>query len=137
VTRSTGVVMARAIRRAMLHDARAARPRECCGLLVGTGRRVMFAVPMRNVAPGTTRYRLDAAEHIAVRRMMRRLVPAVELVGVYHSHPVGPARPSPTDVAEAFYPGWIHLIVGLRPKPDVRAFRIRGGRVRPLRIAWR
>jgi proteasome lid subunit RPN8/RPN11 len=137
VTGRAAVVIARAIRPAVLTAARRARPHECCGLLLGTGSRVIFALPMRNVAPGVTRYRLDDAEHVEVRRVLRRLAPRLEIVGVYHSHPAGAARPSATDVAEAFYPDWIHLIVGLRPRPVVRAFRLPRGRVLPLRIAWR
>jgi proteasome lid subunit RPN8/RPN11 len=49
-----------------------------------------------------------------VRRTLRRFEPPLEILGVYHSHPRGPAVPSSTDVAEAYYPEWLYVIVGLQ-----------------------
>lgn len=129
------LTMHRASIRAVVLHARRARPREACGLLVGAGARVAFAVPIRNLARGRTRYRLDPAEHIALRRVLRAVTPAAQILGVYHSHPRGAAQPSDTDVAEALYPDWVHLIVGLAGRtPVVRAFRITRGRVRRVRL---
>ena len=119
---------------AIARHARRAHPRECCGFLVGARRRVLFAVATRNIARGRSRYRIDDAAHIALRRALRRFAPPLEIVGVYHSHPNGEARPSATDVAEAFYPAWIHLIVGLRRRVSIRAFRIVGGRTEKVAI---
>jgi proteasome lid subunit RPN8/RPN11 len=125
--------MHRASVRAVIEHARRARPRESCGVLVGRDAHVAFAIPMKNVARGRTRYQLDPAEHIALRRVLRELTPAIGIVGVYHSHPRGSAWPSRTDVAQALYPGWIHLIVGLSGnRAAARAFAIERGRVRPL-----
>ena len=120
--------------RAIARHARRALPRECCGFLVGARRRVLFAVATRNVAAGPFRYRIDDAAHIALRRALRRFVPPLEIVGVYHSHPNGEARPSATDVAEAFYPAWTHLIAGMRRRVSIRAFRIAGGRTEKVAI---
>lgn len=124
-----------AVRQAIVAHARRELPRECCGLLIGSGSRVSHAVAMRNVARGTTRYRLDAAEHIAVRRTLRGCSPDLQIVGVYHSHPGGPACPSPTDVKEAHYPEWAHVVAGMSGRGiALRAFQIRRGHIRPLRI---
>jgi proteasome lid subunit RPN8/RPN11 len=120
--------------RAIVRHARAERPRECCGFLVGGGRRVLFAVAVPNVATSQSRYRIDDAMHLELRRALRRFSPRLEIVGVYHSHPSGDARPSPTDIAEAFYPDWIHVIVGLKGGILVRAYRIRAGRVESVAI---
>ncbi len=121
--------------RTMLEQARREQPRECCGLLVGTGDRVTAAVPMRNLARGTTRYRLDPAGHLALQRVLRVIEPRMSIVGVYHSHPRGPARPSETDVVEALYPDWVHVIVGLGGRStEVRAFAIVRGAARPVAI---
>ena len=121
--------------RMMVAHARRARPRECCGLLVGAGSRVAFAVPLRNVSRSRTRYRVDPAEHIALRRILREVAPAADIVGVYHSHPAGSATPSETDVAEALYAGWIHVIVGLGGRRAVtRGFTIARGRARPVTL---
>jgi len=125
------------LRRALLDHARRERPRECCGLLLGRGRRIGWMVAMENLARGTTRFRIDPAAHIQLRRTIRQVVPPIEIRGVYHSHPSGTAWPSPSDVREAYYPDWVHLIVGLGgPGPRVKAFRVGDGRVTPLAIEW-
>jgi proteasome lid subunit RPN8/RPN11 len=57
--------------------------------------------------------------------------------GIVHSHVRSPARPSPTDVAGAFYPDALHLLVSLSPEEvdpvagavSVRAWRIVDGQV--------
>jgi proteasome lid subunit RPN8/RPN11 len=134
VTRRAGLAVASDVLRAIARDARRALPRECCGFLVGARRRVLFAVKTRNVARGRSRYRIDDAAHIALRRALRRFAPALEIVGVYHSHPNGEARPSPRDVAEAFYPTWTHVIVGLRGGVAIRAYRLTAGRAEMVAI---
>jgi proteasome lid subunit RPN8/RPN11 len=84
---------------------------------------------MPNVAASDTRFHVDERAHIELRRKLRRLEPPLEIVGVYHSHPAGPPVPSPTDLAEAHYPEWIYVIVGLgRPRAAVRMWSIVGGR---------
>ena len=123
------------VRAAIVAHARRDQPHECCGLLLGKGRTVEFAVAMRNVSASATRYRIDDAAHIDLRRVLRGVRPRLEIIGVYHSHPTGPAMPSPVDVDEAMYPEWIYLIVGLdRQRAQVGAFHIRKGKVRSLRI---
>ena len=120
----------------MLAHARRERPRECCGLLVGNRGRVAAAVPMHNVARGRTRYQIDPRAHITLNRVLRRVAPALAVVGAYHSHPRGRAVPSETDLAEAQYPDWIYVIVGLgAARPETRAFRIARGHAR--RITFR
>ncbi|ODS53268.1 MAG: hypothetical protein ABS36_15220 [Acidobacteria bacterium SCN 69-37] len=131
--RTAPFVLPSALRQAMVAHARAAAPIECCGLLVGVGRRVMSLVPMRNVVESPTRFRIDDRAHIALQRALRA-TPALSIVGVYHSHPTGPSRPSPTDIAEAHYRGWLHVIVSLAGRPRVRGFVIEDGRAWPARL---
>lgn len=114
--------------RDIVSHARRESPRECCGFLVGMPGRVSFAVGTRNVAHGRTRYRIADRAHIALRRTLRRFSPPLEIVGVYHSHPAGDARPSPTDIATAFYPEWTHIIVGMRRTVAVRGYQLSRGR---------
>jgi proteasome lid subunit RPN8/RPN11 len=126
------------VRRAMIAHARRENPNECCGFLLGRPREILYAVPMRNVAASRTRYRIDDRAHIALRRALRPIAPALEIVGVYHSHPAGDPVASPTDVAEAMYPEWVHVIIGLRGgRARVQAFRIANGRARALEVSWR
>ena len=130
----TRLALPAAARRAILTHARRASPRECCGFLIGAGRRVHFTVPMRNVARGRTRYRIDPAAHIRLLRVLRAFFPPMGILGVYHSHPAGPARPSPLDLAQAHYASWVHIIVGLGGRPALKAFRIDGGQAREIEV---
>lgn len=135
--RTREIVVDVAIRRALVAQARRERPRECCGFLLGHGARVRFALATANVESSAVRYRIDDRAHIQLRRLLRGAAPPLEIVGVYHSHPAGDAVPSATDVAEAMYPGWIYMIVGLKRPAAIRAFRVRGRAVRELTIRWR
>ena len=59
-----------------------------------------------------------------------------ELLAIYHSHPQGPAHPSPTDIAQAYYPDVVQIIVSLAEckRPLIRAFTIKNGTVTPVTI---
>jgi proteasome lid subunit RPN8/RPN11 len=123
------------VRRAIVAHARRDRPLECCGLLIGRGRNVLAVLPAANLARSTVRYRLDPRVHIDARRWLRQCEPPLEILGCYHSHPDGPARPSPTDISEAAYPEWVYLIVGLRgSRAEVAAFRLRAGGSTTVRV---
>jgi proteasome lid subunit RPN8/RPN11 len=66
-----------------------------------------------------------------------------DLVAIYHSHPLSPALPSPTDRAEAAddrgeprYPGVVYVLVTLMVEtPEIRAFRLRDGGLTELVLA--
>lgn len=108
--------------------ARRRDPREACGLLIG--RRAHGCVEVvevreaRNLAAdrAEARFELDPLDHLAAEE--HAAARGLEVVGVWHSHPDAPARPSEEDRAGA-WSGWSHAIVGLT-----------GGRVAELR-AWR
>lgn len=123
-----------AVKRAIVSHARRDAPNECCGLLVGRGGRVMFSLAMTNVdSRPASAFQIDPAEHIAARRVLRQVAPSLEIVGVYHSHPAGPAVPSPRDIAESHYPDWLFVIVGASGR-SVRAYKIRRGAVTPVAL---
>lgn len=95
---------------AMHAAARAAHPLEACGLLLGTPGRIERAVPVANVhADPATHFELDPAALIATHRAARADGPQV--LGYFHSHPNGLARPSATDRASAPGDGRVWLIV--------------------------
>jgi proteasome lid subunit RPN8/RPN11 len=54
------------------------------------------------------RFRMDPKEQLQAFNHMDEQ--GWELLAIYHSHPSGPPTPSATDIAEAAYPGVIHLI---------------------------
>ncbi|MBM3554294.1 MAG: M67 family metallopeptidase [Alphaproteobacteria bacterium] len=107
------------------HAARA-RPAEACGLLIGRdgpeGPLVEAIHESANLAPeATRRFEIDPSLQIAVQRELRGGDKRV--IGVYHSHPGGTARPSPTDAGEANDPDLAWLILG---DDGVRAYRWTG-----------
>ena len=76
-------------------------PQEGCGLLAGSATIVQDVIPVTNAAQSPVRYRMDPREQLrAFDRIEHR---GWELLGIFHSHPLGPAGPSATDVAEAAY----------------------------------
>lgn len=114
------------------------QPRECCGLL--GGRRAPDRLiahsryPLRNLAarPETQFFAAPADLFNAVRRMREQ---GEEMLAIYHSHPCGPAHPSPTDLALAFYPEAVFVIVALAPELSIRAFRVANAAVIEVQIS--
>lgn len=115
------IVVPAAIRDRIRERAHEGRPEEICGVLGGEydpgpgGRsHVHSQYPTTNVADSPhTRYRIDPEEQLAVfERLEDR---GEDIVGFYHSHPRGPARPSETDAARATWPDRSYLIVSLDP----------------------
>jgi proteasome lid subunit RPN8/RPN11 len=118
---------------AIVAQARDASPRECCGLLIGTGHAIDEAVLARNLAEGSTRFLIDPRDHIEARRVARRR--SLDVLGFYHSHPRSAAWPSAADVAEAAYPDAVYLIVSLAgTSPEAKLFRIERETVAELRL---
>ncbi|MFQ5518671.1 MAG: M67 family metallopeptidase, partial [Mariprofundus sp.] len=87
---------------AMRSAAEAGYPLEVCGLLVGkithAGWQVQQIHPVDNVNSerAADRFQLDPAGYQRVDRELRGT--GMEIIGVYHSHPDCPAKPSPTDL---------------------------------------
>lgn len=117
----------RAALEVIIDHARRDAPNECCGLLLGSEHCIEEAVPARNARSSPARYEIDASDHFAVIRRVRREGGAI--VGAYHSHIAAAPVPSPTDIAEAYDERLLHLIVSLRNPSDaeVRAYRIGNG----------
>jgi len=99
-------------------------PNECCGYLSARDGRVVEIFRSDNARKSRYGYELDP----------RSLLAANDLddegygVAIYHSHPRSPAEPSQTDINLAHYPHWLYLIVSLAGEPEVRAWRMAGGR---------
>jgi proteasome lid subunit RPN8/RPN11 len=109
----------------MLRHAGEEAPRECCGLLVGSGQSVVRSVRAKNVDARATRYLIDPEDHFKAIRAAR--ADGLEIIGAYHSHPASAPVPSPTDVSEANSgPDFVYVIVSL-VNAEARAFRIHEG----------
>ncbi len=98
-------------------------PLEACGLVGGRGRRSMEVFPVENELHSPSRYRLDPKEQVRIFQYLDE--GGLDLLAIYHSHPDGPSIPSETDIAEAAYPGVIHLIWSRQhSRWSCRGFRI-------------
>lgn len=98
-------------------EAEAAYPHECCGLLVGVEtpdrREVVEIVPAPNAAPASDRARRYQLPPTLLLATERRASETGRLIlGIYHSHPDHPARPSDTDHSEA-WPWYSYVIVSV------------------------
>ncbi len=97
--------------------ARRALPAEACGLIAGRidsdGDALVTALhASENLAEGCGSFEVDPALHISLQRQLRGS--DEEIIGVYHSHPDGPAEPSAHDARAAAYGGWVWLITALQ-----------------------
>lgn len=103
---------------------------EMCGLLAGQAGIVEQVLPVPNELRSPVAYRL-AGQEFATAMLACNFEP----LGIFHSHPAGPAVPSSTDVAEAAYPDSVYIIISLQHlPPSVRAFTIVGGQVDEITI---
>ncbi len=104
----------------------AAYPQEACGLLVGFSRadgdiEVTRVAESENVAaaPGNDRFEIDPELRLRLMHEARDTEPAGMrgasrgIIGHYHSHPDGSARPSATDLAMVWEPGLVWLITAV------------------------
>lgn len=106
----SAVTLAEAAARAMLAAATAAHPDEACGLLLGEGGAIRLAPGAANVHPEPARhFEIDPAALIAAHKAARDGGPQV--LGYWHSHPNGLARPSNTDRAMASGDGRVWAII--------------------------
>ena len=129
--------LAPGVRELVVRSSLDARPREACGLLVGSpGSGAVVAstaTRARNLRGETTsRFELDPGHLVATEDAAR--AEGLEIVGVWHSHPESPAEPSEDDRRGA-WGGWLHLIVSLAGgEVDLRAWRLEGERFAEIAV---
>jgi proteasome lid subunit RPN8/RPN11 len=102
-------------------------PNECCGLLLGRNGAVERVVAMKSDPPAPDRYYMDPVQQVEVFEEMQ--THGQSLIGIYHSHPHGPAGPSGADVQMAYHRGVAYFIISLADadNPGVRAFMLQDG----------
>jgi proteasome lid subunit RPN8/RPN11 len=117
-------------------QARAALPRECCGLIEGIrSGDTVFAEALhatRNIASDMDRFEIDPGAHFSILRAARER--GTEIVGCYHSHPNGAATPSAQDHENPGEEGFIWLILATSEHPDsaIAAFVVSAGALAPI-----
>jgi proteasome lid subunit RPN8/RPN11 len=135
------------IKREYLHSifehCNAGFPNETCGILAGRDGRVEKVYSMTNAKPGPASYEMDPDEQFRVMKDLREK--GLVMIGIYHSHPSGPAYPSRVDVEKAYWPGTlypnypdaVYVIVSLmdRANPIVKGFSIVEGTVTEVQLS--
>lgn len=94
----------------LLAEAATADPRECCGILLGHDNQIERAFPAVNVHPTPlSHFEIDPQALVDCHRQARH--GGMEVIGYYHSHPNGLAKPSATDRANASGDGKVWAII--------------------------
>lgn len=130
------------VRNEILAHLQRALPHEGVGLLAVAGSpagsgpmHVVRFYPGTNADASASRFTMEPSEVIAAFREIDEC--GWHLGAIVHSHPHGPASPSPTDLREARYPDALMVIVSLAgPTPDIGAWWIGsfGGQLAPHRV---
>lgn len=117
--------MPKSLHLAMLAQAEAELPNECCGLLaghiVGDEGRVVARYPLVNTAASPVEFLSDGPSHLAASKDMRAR--GIIELAIYHSHPTTHPVPSKKDLAQSWGPIVVSLILSLKSRPvEVRAW---------------
>lgn len=92
-------------------------PHECCGLMVGTmgeGTRTVHTFRKcknLNTQRAHDRYDMDPMDMLRTEREFANS--EWDIIGIYHSHPDHPSRPSQTDTDRA-WPDYSYVIISVR-----------------------
>ena len=117
----------------IIAQARRDAPMETCGYLAGRDGRVTQCYPVRNDDQAENHFTFDPEGQLSAAANAEQ--EGLDIIALYHSHPMGFAWPSAEDVRLAFDPSLLYVIISLMGrKEDVRGFRIRGGEIEEERI---
>jgi proteasome lid subunit RPN8/RPN11 len=117
-------------------------PYEVCGLIGGQFRgqdRTAEAItPIPNVAE-TPHHTFEMDHRLMVETILKYQRSGQDVVGIYHSHPDAPPRPSEIDIAQASWPDVVWLIVHVNSagQTEITQWTIRYGKVTPAALEIR
>ncbi len=112
----------------IVNHAKKDLPNECCGYLAGKDSTVTAAYPITNIDQSHEHFSFEPEEQFAAIKDMRKK--GLETIGVYHSHPETPARPSREDIRLAYDPDISYLIISLAEEKEVtKSFKIKDDQV--------
>jgi proteasome lid subunit RPN8/RPN11 len=100
----------------MQHICQTGYPNEVCGLLLGSNNHAhcyiheVRQVQNINTERASDRFQLDPDGYQAIDREIRKS--DLDIIGVFHSHPDCPAKPSPTDLDSA-WEGFLYPIISV------------------------
>jgi proteasome lid subunit RPN8/RPN11 len=92
--------------------AEAGYPNEVCGVMLGSAGTTTEVVPATNTRTDSAhdRYLIDPLAYMKIERDADKR--GLQVLGIYHSHPDCPARPSQFDLDNA-WPNFSYLIISL------------------------
>ncbi len=112
----------------LVEHTRRCLPEEGCGFLIGSRHTAHRFLPAPNILRSVQAFEVDPGFLFELFRSLRSS--GEDLAAICHSHPLGSARPSATDVESAHYPDVHQVIVSFESgAPEVRAWRISEGQV--------
>ncbi len=101
-------------------------PIEACGYLAGEVGEVKYAIKMTNVDNSPEHFSFDPKEQFEAFKKVQK--EGLRLIGVYHSHPSTPSRPSKEDIKLAYDASMSYIIISLcEEKPVINSFKIVDG----------
>lgn len=111
----------------IIKHAESGYPNEVCGILIGKEGRTTSFKECRNLnhERARDRYELDPLSFKEADDWAR--LNGTEILGIYHSHPDHPSRPSGFDRARA-WPEWVYVILSIEvgKYKDGRAWVLKG-----------
>jgi proteasome lid subunit RPN8/RPN11 len=120
--------IARSLLDEMIAHAREEAPNECCGMVASRNGSAVEIYRAVNAAASPLRYEVEPHDQYRIEMAIDDA--GHELGAIYHSHTRSAPVPSQTDINLAFHPESLYVIVGVAgDEPDVRAYRIRDGKV--------
>jgi len=104
--------------RTLQQQAEIAYPFEGCGLLLGPLAKekvVTRVVTLKNILrdEGRGRFDFSFSPQEFVQAQMAAEKEKLDVVGIYHTHPDHPPRPSKTDEGQPMLAGWINVIASV------------------------
>jgi len=117
----------RAIIEMIIAHAEQDAPVEACGFLFGMEGKITRHRPVTNIERRTDHFTFEPNEQLASYQEAVRN--ALEIIGVYHSHPATPAVPSAEDIRLARKQDLLHVLISLvEGEKTVRGFYIKDGK---------
>ena len=92
----------------ILQHVSSVMPEEACGILAGKNNQINKVISIENRMQSPFRFSMDARAQFDAFRTIEQ--EKLELLGIYHSHPEGPSKPSETDIREHAYGDVLSII---------------------------
>ncbi len=99
-------------------------PNEACAILAGKNNSISRIYLMKNIQEQPDSFLMAPEEQFKVIKDIRKK--KLEMLGIFHTHPDSPARPSIRDISMAFYTEVVYFILSLEDSdnPLLKGFRI-------------